>query len=255
MKRLLLASCVLLALAATTARAAGVNLTWSTGTVGCWPEKQTNFATWACSNDTDGPWTIVASFKMDAAKTDFLGIAAVVDGQSSSASLPDWWQFYNAGACRQASLTTSADFTAAAKTACRDPFAGAAAGGIGAWQTALYPPPPPLNVPLPNMCRLKVAYVLATAKSVPGTYELYAFRATIDAVHTSVTQPLCSGCSTPMCLVLNQIGIVGSSTSYKITSAKDNNVIYWQARDPYTCPVFSTSAGNHTWGQLKSLYR
>jgi hypothetical protein len=255
LKRLLLATCVLLALTETAAHAAGINLTWSTGTVGCYVEKLTQLATWSCGNDTDGPWTFVASFKMDAAKTDFLGISAVVDGQSSSASLPDWWQFYNAGACRQTSLTTSADFTAAMKALCRDPFAGAATGGIGAWQTALYPPPPPLNVPLPNMCRLKVTYLLTTAKSLAATYEWYAFRATIDAVHTSATQPLCSGCTTPMCLLLNQITVLGSSSSYSIYLPRANNLITWQSSDPYVCAHLSTPAHNHTWGQVKSLYR
>ena len=257
MKHLLIASCVLLALSATAASAAGINLTWSTGTVGCWPEKVTSVMTWSCGNETDGPWTFVASFKMDAAKTDFIGISAILGGQSTPTDLPDWWQVYNAGSCRRTSVTTSADFTAAAKTVCKDPFAGAATGGITAWYTAAYPPPSPIIVPAPSRFRMKVAFTMATSKTLSATSEWYAFRGMIDAAHTTVTQPLCSGCATTMYLDLSEIGVIGSNSSYKITAPHTNTCIAWQAlqTDYQFCNLAGTPVRNNTWGQVKGLYR
>ena len=254
MKKVLLLSGILLALTASVTLAAGVNLTWSSGTNGCWTEKLTSLTTWTCDNEFDGPWMFVGSFKMDANKTDFAGISAIVDGQSSSPSLPDWWQFFNAGSCRSNSLIASAAFNVGfLKTLCKDPFAGAANGGIGAWQTALYPPPTPLNAPAPNRLRLKVAYVLTASKSLPASQEWYAFWAQFDANHTSDTAPLCGGCLTPVALVLNEVGVVGTTSSYKIIAPKDNNTIYWQAADPILGGA--TPARNTTWGEVKSLYR
>ena len=252
--KVLLTMCLLLVLGASAAFASGINLTWSTGTGGCWPEKLLPLQTWTCDNEFDGPWMFVGSFKSDTAKADFSGISAILDVQSASVNLPDWWQFFNGGACRSTSLIASAAFNVGfLKATCKDPFGGQAQGGIGAWQTALYPPPEPLNVPAANWGRLKVAYVLVSSKNLPSTYEWYAFWAQFDPIHTSDTSPVCAGCSTPVTLVLNEIAMVGTVTTDIYTNKRDNNCIAWQAADPTLCGL--TPTRNRTWGQVKSLYR
>ena len=253
MKRLLFTSLVWVAVTAPAAHAAGINLTWSTGTVGCWPEKQISLMTWACNNETDGPWTFVASFRMDAAKPDFRGISVFLDGGSASALLPDWWEFYNQGACRATSLTVSADFSAAMKTTCQDPYGDPTTTSIE-WWTAFFPPPVPQNVPSPREFWLKATFLLPATKSLPASSEWYAFRATIDAAHTTATNPVCGGCFVPACMSLKELRVLGAANNdYVLTKPWSNDCICWQAFDPILC--FATPALNHTWGQLKSLYR
>ena len=256
MKRMLLLTACLCVAAAPLAHAAGINLTWSTGTVGCWPEKLGSLATWSCDNETDGPWSFVASFKMDAAKTDFTGISVIIGGQAADPYLPNWWQVFNTGACRQNDLTLSADFTSALNLKCKDPFAGAATITSVQFQTAAFPPPPPLNVPLPSRFRLKVLIQLPTPKSLAAATEWYALRGTVDAGHTTVAQPLCSGCASTVYLGLVEIGVVGSSSSYKITQPLNSPCIGWQSwGDDFLCRNAATPVRNPTWGLVRTLYR
>ena len=256
MKRSCIAAIVLTATTASLAQAVGINLTWSTGTVGCWPEKHTSLATWSCGNETDGPWTFVASFKMDAAKTDFTGVKVTIGGQAADAHLPDWWQLTNPGACRQNDLTLSADFTSALNQGCKDPFAGAATVTSVQFWTSLFPPPPPLNVPLPSRFSLRVVVQLPAPKSLSAANEWYALRGTVDAGHTTVTQPVCSGCASTVYLGLVQVGVLGSTSSYAISTHLNNLCIGWQSwGDASLCQNSATPARNPTWGLIKTLYR
>ena len=239
----------------------GVNLTWSNGDSlhDCWSGANGHqlLATWACDTDAAGPWTLVGSFRLWEDMPQFLVISATLDAQSVSANLPDWWQVWNPGSCRQSSLTVSSDFRSGYSTAtCHDPLGGKGSGGIGAWQTTLYPPPAPLNVPRLNRWRLKCAWALQTSRLLSATYEWYAFSATFDAAHTATELPLCGGCDVPVSIVLNEIQLLpetGLATAETLTEALDNSCVYWQAADPSICPHVAVRA--RTWGQLKSLYR
>ena len=249
MKKLLLSG-VLLALTASVALAGHLNVNYG---MGCWSDGTPIAAkTFACTANT-GNMMITASFIPTADKADWVGVSGVLDGSTNPGTpLPAWWQLYNTGACRSAALTVSGDFIAAPQVGCVDIFAGAANGGIGAYQTELYPPPAPLNVPAPERFRLKVAYVLIDPIFVAGGAEYYAFRATITNVKT-VGTGACAGCLTPLTMVLEQINSIGLTSGDEIiVDPAANACLTWQTGGP---GCGATPATNSTWGQVKSLYR
>ena len=175
MKRLLSLCCALSFFGALPARAAGgFNLTWGAG---CWAENPVSLLTWACDTNAAPGIPFVGSFAFQtiAAASAFQSMEVVLDGQVDAASVPDWWQVFNAGSCRQNGISPSSDFTAAAG-GCVDPWYGQGQGGIGAWQTETYPPPYPQNTPAPNRVRLKLAYVLVNPESLEVGPEYYGFR-------------------------------------------------------------------------------
>jgi hypothetical protein len=247
MKKVLL-TVTLLAVTASVAFAGGLNFTW--GGTGCYRENPQILKTFAC-NTNSGSATMVGSFATTNDMPGFVGVEVVVDGQSIVQYLPQWWDLYNGGSCRSASLSTSADFTAAPGVECLDPWNNLGAGGVGAWQTFLYPPPPPLNVPATNACRLKVAYALTEASPLIGGVEYYGFKAIVNYQKTVGTS--CWGCSWPVTFVLNEIKaapLVGKAE--RINNAIDNVCIHWQGQ---AFPCGGVPAKNSTWGQVKGLYR
>jgi len=249
MKKLLL-SVILLALTASVALAGHLNLNYGAG---CWSDGTPLAAkTFAC-NVNSGNFQMTASFIPTAPRADWVGMTAILDGHTQpGVPLPAWWQFYNTGSCRQASMSTSADFTSSPAIGCMDPFGGLANGGIGAYQTTLYPPPAPLNVPPANRFRLKVAYGLTTEGDLPVGVEYYAFRATVNYLKTMGTTA-CAGCATPLTMVLEEIRSTGlASGSELITLPAGNGCLTWQVGGP---GCGETPAVNSTWGQVKSLYR
>ena len=250
MKKLLLSG-ILLALTASVALAGSFNLNYGGG---CWSDgTPLTSKTFACNTNT-GNVQFTASFIPLVAKTDWLGVTVILDGASNSGvNLPDWWQFFNTGACRSASLSVSGDFTGSPGVGCVDPFSGLAAGGIAAYQTTLYPPPFPLNVPPPNRFRLKVGLGITTNISIPGDgTEYYAVRGTINYGKT-VGTPACAGCLVPLTMILEEIGSTGEASGVeKITTPAANQCLSWQVGGP-SC--LETPAVNSTWGQVKSLYR
>ncbi len=251
MKKLLLSG-ILLALTASVALAGTLNVNYGTG---CWSDGTPLAAkTFACNSNSGASTIITASFIPAVAYPDWVGITAILDGHTlTGVDLPAWWQLYNTGACRATSLSTSADFTTAPMVTCVDPFGGLAQGGIGAYQTTLYPPPFPLNVPPTNRFRLKVAYGITSEYALPadGT-EYYGFRATINNAKTVGTGS-CAGCSTPLTIVLEEV-VSTSLVNGKeiITLPAGNNCLTWQSGGP---GCLETPAVNSTWGQVKSLYR
>lgn len=249
MKKLLLSG-ILLALTASVALAGTLNLTYGAG---CWADgTPLTSRTFAC-NSNSGNFSMTGSFIPTVAKNDWAGMSAILDGHTlEGVNLPDWWQFSNTGACRQASMSTSADFTTA-PGGCLDIWLGAAVGGIAAYQTTLFPPPAPLNVPPPNRFRLKIGYVLASNQVIPADgSEYYGFRVTINNTKTMGT-PSCAGCATPLTMVLEEIGSTGEASGVeKITVPASNGCLTWQVGGP---DCGATPARNSTWGQVKSLYR
>ena len=250
MKKLLFSG-TLLVLTTSAALAGTLNLNYGGG---CWSDGTPLAAkTFACDTNT-GNVQFTASFIPTVAKTDWLGMMAILDGTTwPGVGLPDWWQLSNTGACRSAALSVSGDFTSAPQIGCVDPFQGQAQGGIAAYQTTLYPPPFPINVPPPNRFRLKVGLGMMTNISIPGDgTEYYAFRGTINYTKTIGTGA-CGGCSTPLAMVLTEIGSTGEASGVEyIMMPASNNCLAWQP-GPAGCYIVPARAT--TWGQVKSLYR
>ncbi len=251
MKKLVLFTGIALALSATAALANGVNVTWGGN---CWSDGGgTAVKTFACNTNT-GNATMCGSFLCDVAHPNFVGIEVVVDGQTSLSTVPDWWQLFNTGSCRPTSLSTSADFTTAAAIGCTDPWLGLAQGGVAAWQTALFPPPFPLNAPAPNVVRLKVAYAVANPSPLSAGVEYYGFKATVNYLKSAGTGA-CAGCSAGMAFALNQIKAAENTGPVEFCTVAlpgGNQCLTWNGA---TTPCSAVPAKNTTWGQVKSLYR
>lgn len=132
MKKILV---TLVALVATVsvASASGINLAWDEcGTTGTFAK------TFDCQSNSGPAFNLYASFVPDANEANFVAISAEID-ISSTATLPDWWQ-YGTGFCRgSASLQTKTDFSLV--SACQDPYAGASSVISGNLYT--YPDPSP----------------------------------------------------------------------------------------------------------------
>lgn len=245
MKKTLLLSGVLLALSASMALAAGgVNFGWGD----CYPNAPLTNKSFACNSNTLSGAIMVGSYADGIDIPDWVGIEVVVDLQASSASLPDWWQFFNAGACRQNNLAVSGDFTSGPFT-CADAFQGQAQGGISAYQTSNTTPAVPSG--LPNAARLKIALAISSPQDQPPGVETYAFKATLSGQKSTGTGS-CAGCSVPVSIVLNEVKSAGLTASERLTGAMGNQCLTWQGGGSL---CGATPTHNSTWGQVKSLYR
>lgn len=239
MKKTLLITGALLALAASTAMAGGVNLSWNEcGTFG------TQNATFACTSNT-GSNIAYVSYEPNIGVPDMVGNDVAVDLQSASASLDQWWQMFNAGSCRQTALSIDANFLA--NTNCTDFWANGQSGGIGSYV---------VNV---NRARILIFLAVpgsAAAPVAPGT-EYYSVKILIAHTKT-VGTGACAGCTSPVCLVANIVqcdGNAGGNDFEKIQNPRDRNFVTYQGGAVTGgCPG-ATPTRSQTWGQVKALYR
>jgi hypothetical protein len=235
MKKTLLMSGVLLALAASTALAAGVNLSWTDcGSFGAQDR------TFACAANT-GTNTLVVSFVSPIAMDDFAGNEMRID-LASTGSLPAWWQMFNAGTCRGTALPTiNATFGAN----CADNFGGAGFGAIGSYTIGA------------NTAALLCGWAIATGVPIDNTTEYYAINVAINNSKTVGTGS-CAGCATAVCMVANHVGLAYGPSATLIQSIDNpltRNWVTWQGGViPGGCPG-SVPVENRTWGQVKALYR
>lgn len=256
MKKVTLLCGMLLALTASIASAAaGVNLRWTA----CIGDGGAQNKTFAC-NSNNGASLLIGSFEMGALLTQSTGIEIVIDVATAGSSLPAWWQFKNAGACRQLALTMKTDALALGGVACSDWSNGGAAGGLAAFT---------VGIQGPNTGRILGALAEAAPFSdlSPGQ-EWYAFTATISNVKTAGLGA-CAGCTTPACLVFNSIKcatnpVVGQPSRDVLISGpangSDSNFALWQGGGGIVvgsvqgCPA-AVPTHNSTWSSVKSMYR
>ena len=244
----------LLLLLAPAAQAAGLNLAWDH----CLPDGGVNVKKFACTSNA-GVSEVVGSFIPAQVHPRFVGIEVQVEVQSESTALPDWWQVFNSGSCRESSISAAMDFTRRPQGGCSDPFGTTAFGGIGAYVTANKPRPD--YQPRPNSARLMMAAAIMGTSTLSAGTEYYCVWLTID--HESSASGACSGCSSPVCLTLSQVTLYDDTpidpnggqsqppVYERITTVAQNNLIGWQD----TGPACQSNVKNKTWGQLKSLYR
>ena len=226
-------------------RAAGINLSWDA----CSPEGGVQSKAFACDTNS-GSSTMVGSFSLSADQPNFVGAEITIDIQAQSDSLPSWWQFKNAGACRQGALSVNFSFSSDPNTDCTDPWGGLATGGMGAYLTYWTTP----QVPSGNANGAQVKIVAAVPSTSPiqltaGT-EYYCFKLVVSNVKT-VGSGVCSGCSTPVCIVLSQISAVqNDKTQEDLTSPITSNILSWQSGEECSG---ANIPQNLTWGQIRSL--
>jgi hypothetical protein len=107
----------------------GINFSWDD----CWASGGVAAKNFACSVNT-GSSVMIGSFAPSVDQPLFVGVEIVVDLQSDTAVLPDWWQFFNLGTCRATALSATFDFSVL-PGACTDPFGQPGSGGLAGYCT------------------------------------------------------------------------------------------------------------------------
>jgi len=250
----LLALCLLLS--APLADAAGLNLAWNQAL----SEGGVNAMKFDCASDA-GFSELVGTFMANQPHPAFIGCEILLDVQTESTSLPDWWQFNTEGSCRQYSANPSYDFRGLRQTVCSSPYEGSVLGPIANYVTSARPRPD--FQPGPNVARFFIGVVhLPGTTSLSAGQEYFAFRLAIGHEY-SAGAGACQGCLVPACLILTEIkvyddvpiapnGQESPPPSYeRITTVAQGNLVSWQDAGPGCQPTVK----NRTWGQLKSVYR
>jgi len=220
MKKIVLTG-MMVCLTASMAMAAGLNFYWNPAGLNQCPTVPVAPGnldqTWDCTVPVDantGAFVAVGSFTPSKNLLAFNSIAVVIDGQSAG-DLPAWWEGFNDGSCRQNSWGIALS-TATATAPCTKLWTAAPTGGLGAWQTALNPPPLP-PAPGANRVRIKFIYAMTSARvNLNVTKEYNAFSLTMDT-NNSIDDPdagitACAGCNVGLSLVLNEIKVEATPT-------------------------------------------
>ncbi|MFN8589522.1 MAG: hypothetical protein U0704_17150 [Candidatus Eisenbacteria bacterium] len=246
MKKAILLAGALLAVSASLASAAGLNLGWTN----CGPVAGLANKTFACNSNTATAHKLYGSYVAPAGTTAITGNEVVIDLQSSATTLPAWWSLFTATSCRPASL--SANFIdPGASGDCIDYWQSQASGGVGAYNTNIVPG-------ATNRARILLVAAVAPANAVPvdADAEYYSFTLQIGNQKT-VGTGACAGCTDPVCIVLNEIKLTQPAGvgDFRIQNPANRNYVTWQNPNAAGgCPA-ATPARNTTWGQVKSLYR
>jgi hypothetical protein len=228
------------------ASAGGVSLAWDN----CLPEGGQALKTFACNSNT-GSATMWGSFRLSSPQPNFVGVEASVEVQTASGALPDWWQLFNVGACRQTALAATFDFTEAIATLCTDPWQGGAQGGLAAYQTSATVPADPSG--LPNRARVKIAAAIPIGSpvSLDANREYYAFKLRVGYAKTTGAGA-CAGCATTACFVLRDLVAAQSDGSKEYLSDPLGVAsVRWQSIAS-ECPSVVQPL---MFGTIKSFYR
>ena len=235
----------LLSLLPTLVQAAGANLAWNA----CLSEGGTTNKDFACTSNA-GTSVLYGSFVLAADQPLCTGIEATVEISAAADSLPSWWQLFNVGACRRTSLAASFDFSNDPGTACTDMWLGAGIGGIGGYHTYWTTPQVPSGLANQSRIRFGAAVPISTPMQLSAGVEYYAFKVLVNNAK-STGASACSGCSTPVCLLLSELNVVQSNGRHEaLTQAATSNRVTWQAAT--NCPGAMVQQ-DITWGQIRSI--
>lgn len=229
----------------------GCNLRWDH----CFGDGGALNKNFACDTNA-GSNVLVGSFTPAWDIGNVSGLEIVIYLAADAASLPAWWQFKNAGTCRQASLTMNATLPSSAAN-CTDWGQGLEAGGLAAYN---------IGALGPNTVRILAAFAVApqNLQYLNGLQEYFGFSMPINHAKTVGTGS-CSGCSTPVCIVFNQIRMTTPVlTNDRVlmgpSNFTDSHYATWQGGgNPSSffatgCPA-ATPVKRSTWSSIKSLYR
>ena len=242
-----------LALAAPAHASGSVNLAWSR----CSGEGAgSQNAAFACDTNA-GQEVLVASFQLPADLAQVSGNEIVIDLLSQDDPMPAWWDFKNAGTCRQTSL--SLNFAQdPGDVVCMNWQGGVASGGIGAYDMSGVPPDGNIDPSLATRHRkLKIALAVPPDALANLLAETEYFSCNIVINHAkTVGTGACGGCSGSVCLVLQDINVTTPVLANNIKmyggTTPGSDWAHWQGSvaDCALVPV-----KNKTWGQVKALYR
>ena len=224
---------------------AGANLAWNA----CLSEGGAANKSFACTSNT-GTNVLYGSFVLAADQPLCTGIEATVEISAAADSLPSWWQLFNFGSCRKTSLSTSFDFSNDPGTACNDMWQGVGIGGVGGYHTYWTTPQVPSGLASQARIRFGAAVPISSPMQLAAGVEYYAFKVLVNNAK-STGASTCSGCSTPVCLLLSELNVVQSNGQHEaLTQAATSNLVTWQAAT--NCPG-AMAQQNVTWGQIRSI--
>jgi hypothetical protein len=231
------------------AHAGGVNMRWSN----CFGEGSgTDNRTFGCASNA-GTNILVCSFVLDADVAQVSGNELVVDFISQSPTLPLWWEMKDAGTCRAPAL----GFNTVANSndlVCIDWAQAQSTGGIGAYNANLGSIDGAFAAQHRRLV-IALATALAGFQDLVSNTEYFSCNIPISNVRT-VGTPSCTGCTTPVCIVLNSLKVTTFTGADDVTlgtgTAPGTNVVTWQGTGA-DCAAVPTK--NVTWGAVKALYR
>jgi len=226
-----------------------LNLRWDA----CLGDGGVSNKSFACNTNT-GVNVLVGSWVTPVDLFNVTGNQVVVDLGTFGPVLPAWWEFKNAGTCRQGSLAVSA---AAAPTAvnCADWSSGLAIGLLSSYI---------IGIKGPASARI----IFATTAAIPipdgivAGQEYFSFQLNIN--HQKTVGPgACAGCDVTMCIALIAVNVTNADSRFdrqlRIGSGSGDTLadsfVLWQPVAGQTTCSRAVPVRNRTWGELKSLYR
>jgi hypothetical protein len=243
-----LAACLLAAGPFAAHAVEGLYLTWNDCAPGAGASRDRSSD---CANDT-GQQSLYCAFSLPAPADSVLGLEIVVDVQSATAAMPDWWKL-NIGGCRAGNL--HAGFVFPSPSPCANFLRGNASGGLQGYS---------LNKPYGGANQARIEVAASLLESVGG-YASLGSDSTYYAACLTLTNALtvgigaCTGCAQPVCLVLNSItvlrqpGAVGGNQILSVPGPDQANWATWQGGLGADCAAVPVR--DVTWGRIKSLYR
>ncbi len=248
---LLLVLAVTLCSAGNASAAAGVALRWSN----CFSDGGLSNKSFAC-NQNIGTEQLIGTFQLATAASPVFGFQTRLIVATSGPSLPAWWGFLNAGSCRQTAAALGSA-QPGASVVCQDAWSGQAAAGIGIYAVGVLGP-----------STARISGVGAVPGTVPSSLsagiEYFCFHINISHAK-SVGTGSCAGCSTPACIMIEDIQVMGAgSTTVALlttpSNGSDSHFVTWQGGAGVQALPNGGCAGavpvrNRSWTGVKSLYR
>jgi hypothetical protein len=222
----------------------GMNLAWNA----CLSEGGTSTLASTCASD-DGEQIAIGSFVLTQDQEIQVGIEWYIDLQVEGDELPDWWQLFNTGSCRQDALAARFDFGAFPQTHCFDPWTRTTEtrGGVAAYLTTTSNPYN--QYPDPNRARIAGAVASDTPAMLEAGREYLGFELVIRNKGTSA----CAGCAAGATFVLTELRSVQQDGSReRFDEPAVDHCLRFQGG---SVPCSFLPARAVTWGQIKSLYR
>ena len=253
-----LLACLVLAqsvLLASSAGAGTLDLRWDA----CWGDGGAVNKSFACDSN-DGTSNLIGSFVMPATQQLIVGEEITLDIAVAGGALPAWWQFVNAGSCRENSLGIWLFPPNGAR--CQDWLHFQAAGGITSYSADHFGP---------GSARLQaIAYAPGLNADLFAGTEYFSFWLLLPHAR-SVGAGACAGCELGACLALTSIKLLRADPDPGVVltvddadpAASDDRLATWQggAGVYFPNPVGghncygATPTRRSTWGAVKSLYR
>jgi hypothetical protein len=231
-------------LAATSATAAGINLSWG----GCSSDPGATaskiFACQACGGNA----LMTVSFDPPEGINRLSTIGFTIDVQSLNAPLPPWWDLENPGSCRPTSLAANTVFAGAN---CAEPWMLPGSAVIDAYLKPL------AGDSYRARILGRVSVDTTSAGPVVAGTEYYAVNLALNRARTIGTGA-CPGCSDPVCLQLKEIQLIQppGELGAIVTLTLFNTIITWQTgADGMAACLGAIPTMNTTWGRVKSFYR